>query len=818
MKKKLAIFFAFLCLCLLLKGESLVIRISDPGVTEYHALLSNGVDIALYYPGAFLDIVISSKDLAVYQDKYPELRITQTEAEMKANLSSGDRDIPGYRTYDEVVLELAQMAATYPSLISMHSIGSGWGKIYADQGIPAYQDYAHEIWAMKLSNNVLEEEDEAQFLFVGAHHAREPLSVETCMAIMYYLLENYGTDPRVTAIMDSSEIWVVPLLNPDGHKLVLDQTQIMWRKNLNDNNGNQQIDWGSNGNGADGADINRNYSYMWGNISATDNPNDSVYHGASPFSEPESAAIRDLVMAKHFLASISYHTYGRYVLYPFGFAHDVSGPDVVEQRLLAQEMALLTGYTAMPSHDLYPVSGSCEDWLLGVRGMFSYTIEMANQFIPQGAQVQQLVQEQIPAALALLERKDYKSLKGNVTDASTGNPMVAQIYIPELDNHVPQRAAEYSRPDFGSYHRFLPEGNHEVIVHAPGYIPQAVDVTISVDGVTVQDFSLQPAEAVSASFLIRNHRGQPLPGALLELDELQFVADSGGMIYPTSLNEGFYQVKASHPGYSSYAAGMILMPGLNVITLSSHADVYDGFEQGADAWQLTGRWGIGSEDAAAGDNWLGDNPLNQSWTQLSYATHNSIFDLDGAQNVRVSFQAKCAMTTYSEYAALQYRDLASTDWHTLMVFMGESPWQAYELDLSFLRGRQISLRFMKNNQYSQYANGFYLDEFCVFSSGDYSSVNELILNLPQISAAPNPFSTDIMLFITNLPKGPVSADVYNIRGQKVKSMQTNHLTNDPCSFSWNGQDHLGRELPAGIYFVRFSRNHNTLVTKKILKL
>lgn len=167
---------------------------------------------------------------------------------------------------------------------------------------------------------------------------------------------------------------------------------------------------------------------------------------------------------------------------------------------------------------------------------------------------------------------------------------------------------------------------------------------------------------------------------------------------------------------------------------------------------------------------------------------------------------------------MQYRDLASTDWHTLMVFMGESPWQAYELDLSFLRGRQISLRFMKNNQYSQYANGFYLDEFCVFSSGDYSSANELILNPPQISAAPNPFSTDIMLFIANLPKGPVSADVYNIRGQKVKSMQTNHLTNDPCSFSWNGQDHLGRELPAGIYFVRFSRNHNTLVTKKILKL
>jgi hypothetical protein len=114
MKKKLAIFFTFLCLCLLLKGESLVIRIFDPGVTEYHALLSNGVDIALYHPGAFLDIVISSKDLAVYQDKYPELRITQTEAEMKANLSSGDRDIPDYRTYDEVVLELAQMAAPIP--------------------------------------------------------------------------------------------------------------------------------------------------------------------------------------------------------------------------------------------------------------------------------------------------------------------------------------------------------------------------------------------------------------------------------------------------------------------------------------------------------------------------------------------------------------------------------------------------------------------------------------------------------------------------------------------------------------------------------
>lgn len=818
MKRFSILAFIFISFSFLLNAESLVVRILDPGYEAYEALLSKGVDIALYHQGKFLDLVISDTELASYRDKYPDLIITQRETEIKANLRSGGRDIPGYRTYDEMLAEINQLAAIYPSLLQVQSIGSGWAKLYAQQGIEAYEDYANDIWALKLSDNVEQEEDEPQYLFVGAHHAREPISVEMCMGIVYHLLENYGSDPRVTAIMDNSEIWVVPLLNPDGHKIVLDQTEVMWRKNLNDNNGNQQIDLSSNGNGNDGADINRNYSHMWGNVSSTDNPYDSVYHGAYPFSEPESVALREFVLSKHFVASISYHSYGRYVLYPFGYAHNLSGPDAEEQGLLAQQMAQLTGYTGMPSYQLYPVSGSCEDWMYGVAGSFAYTVEMANQFIPSADQAALLVQEQIPAVLAFLERVNYKCVTGHVTDAISGEALQAHIYLAGMDNHVPARAPVYSRADFGSYHRFLPVGTYDFIVSAPGYIPQTGRVRVTATGVAVKDFALQPAEMIEASFLIRDVYGNALGGTLLELNEQQYVADSQGMVEPGFLQQGFYRLKASLPGYSGYYEQTTLMPGLNVITMSAEADIAEGFEQGAESWELTGNWGIGDSNAAVGDHWLGDNPQGQFWASTSYARYLSPLDTSGAQNISLNFHAKAAMTNYSEYAALQYQELGDVYWHTLLIFMGDSPWQYYEQDLSFLKGKTILLRFYKNNQFASNGNGFFLDELQVFKSGSYVSNEDLLPPPAKISCAPNPFSTSIDISAQNLPKGLISMDIFNLRGQKVMRKETNHLTNDAFSLKWDGKDFRGRDLPAGLYFIRLTKNSNTLIQRKILKL
>jgi len=313
MVRKLSLTFIllFILLCLAAR-ERVLVRIPEASPALLREYQLAGADIAAFCEAQYLDLVWPQDELDQLRERHHDLVIRATEDQIINNLHS--RDIPGYRTYQEMVDELYYLESQYPGLLQLEVIGNGWGKQYAQQGLPNYQSFSHDLYALKLSANVEQNEDEPAFYFIGAHHAREPLSMEVCMGILQHLLDGYGIDPEITAILNSSQIWFVPLMNPDGHKLVLDQTDIWWRKNLRDNNDNGNIDTANYGSGLDGVDINRNYSHEWGYISASDNPFDVTYHGPNPFSEPETTALKALLESRRFLAGISYHTYGEWVV------------------------------------------------------------------------------------------------------------------------------------------------------------------------------------------------------------------------------------------------------------------------------------------------------------------------------------------------------------------------------------------------------------------------------------------------------------------------------------------------------------------------
>ena len=177
-------------------------------------------------------------------------------------------------TFDEVLIELDSMRLLYPSLISAkQSIGTSIeGK---------------DIWIVRISDNPDVDEQEPEVLYTALHHAREPQSMMTLMYFMYYLLENYGTDPEATFLVENRELYFVPVLNVDGY-LYNQQTNPngggFWRKNRH-----------NNGDGSFGVDLNRNYGYQWGydNTGSSPNPSNNTYRGTAPFSEPETQAIRD---------------------------------------------------------------------------------------------------------------------------------------------------------------------------------------------------------------------------------------------------------------------------------------------------------------------------------------------------------------------------------------------------------------------------------------------------------------------------------------------------------------------------------------------
>jgi murein tripeptide amidase MpaA len=125
--------------------------------------------------------------------------------------------------------------------------------------------------------------------------------VEVPLYVAKHLAENYATDPHIRDLVDQAEVWIVPLLNPDGLEYTIHFYRY-WRKNMRDNE-----------NRTYGVDPNRNYDYMWGNDNEGSSAISSsyVYRGPAPFSEPETQAIRDLFAQRDFQVSINYHNYSQ---------------------------------------------------------------------------------------------------------------------------------------------------------------------------------------------------------------------------------------------------------------------------------------------------------------------------------------------------------------------------------------------------------------------------------------------------------------------------------------------------------------------------
>ncbi|MCZ7615594.1 MAG: M14 family metallopeptidase [Ignavibacteriaceae bacterium] len=287
----------------------------------------------------------------------------------------------GYYTYAEIQTDLDEMFQLYPNLITQKfSIGT------SIEG--------RTIWAAKISDNPNINENEPTAGFDALVHAREPQSMATQMYYMWYLLENYGTDPEATYLVNNREMFFVPCFNPDGYEYNR-QTDPngggMWRKNRR-----------NNGNGCYGIDLNRNFGYMWGydNIGSSPDPCDETYRGASSFSEPEPQAIRDFAILNNYGTHFNMHTYGGYILYPWGYIN-AETPDSLTYREFAALLTSFSGYTFGSGGQLlgYNSNGSIRDWMYGELTLknktYGYTIEIGDDFWPQQNEIYPIAQQNL---------------------------------------------------------------------------------------------------------------------------------------------------------------------------------------------------------------------------------------------------------------------------------------------------------------------------------------------------------------------------------------------------------------------------------------
>lgn len=311
-----------------------------------------------------------------------------------------------YRSLDDYNDDLDRLAAIRPSLVKKITL-------------PHKSLEGKPVHGVEIAHNVAAAEDgRPVFLMLGLHHAREWPSGEHTIEFAYDLVKNYGSDPRITALLNKARVVIVPVVNVDGFQKSFDDGQLIdlrpvdeggtgsilatpgnayKRKNCRIVDGfspllNECALASSPGGFGAGVDLNRNYGAYWGGPGAAAEPVQATYRGAAPFSEPETQNIRELISGRQVTGLITNHTFSNLVLSPGGVAPDTIGPDGqpvgsppddAALTELGDRMAAQNGYTSQHSWELYDTTGTTEDWSYNATGGYGYTFEIGpDEFHP----------------------------------------------------------------------------------------------------------------------------------------------------------------------------------------------------------------------------------------------------------------------------------------------------------------------------------------------------------------------------------------------------------------------------------------------------
>jgi hypothetical protein len=350
------------------------------------------LDIAYVQYGQYVDLVTDPEEVNYLRSLGYDVEIVHEDlvAFYRSRLDL-TKDMGGYHTYSEVIAVLDTMHMFYPSLTSSRiDIGH------------SLEDSV--IWAFKISDNPDVDEDEPEVFYNSLTHAREPAGMEVLLYFMWHLLDNYGSDPQVTHLVDNRELWFVLVVNPDGYcynEYTVPGGGGMWRKNRRDCGGG---DWG--------VDLNRNFGYMWGYDDEGSDPYcwDECYRGSAPFSEPATQVIRDFFYSRDFVMCLDNHCHGMWLLYPWSYDHFYT-PDHNLFVAIAESMAVFNGHVPGTCWETinYPVNGGSIDWEYAELGIIAISPEIGTSddgFWPPADRILPLCELELPANLLYAELAD----------------------------------------------------------------------------------------------------------------------------------------------------------------------------------------------------------------------------------------------------------------------------------------------------------------------------------------------------------------------------------------------------------------------------
>ena len=394
--------------------------LSVPQLEQLRALNLNGEvsplgDAAMYVIPDELKQVDASG--LIYQITIPDLNAHYSGFWQQSKVVPNILVPAGYSTYEQIIAAIDSLVRVFPNICQKIVVGKSMQN--------------RDICVLKISNNVSVHENEAEIVYDAGIHGDEVGGPENLIKFAREICANYSSNPDIKKSVDSREIYLYMMINPDGRVS-------MSRYNANN------------------VDCNRDYGYMWGAQGGS----------TAPCSQQEIRVARNFFLSIQPSVQITYHSGQEYVLYPWGFTGNTP-PDRTHHAYLANLYATNSTYTTLPvysSYATYQTFGETIDYTYGCMGTTILTEEISIN--KQPSDVQGYYDKNVPAMKILIEYAGY-GVQGIVNNAATAQPVTAIL-------SVNQGFPFYSDPVVGDYHKFLTAGTYSIRVMANGYTAKTV--------------------------------------------------------------------------------------------------------------------------------------------------------------------------------------------------------------------------------------------------------------------------------------------------------------------------------------------------------
>ena len=673
-------------------------------------------------------------------------------------------DFGGFYTYSEMLAELDEMSQLFPNLISTRNDVKDESIFSEPHPHQTYEDRFLQ-W-VKISDNPNTNENEPEVLYTAVHHAREPASLQQLIFYMWYLLENYETDQEIRDIVDNTELYFIPCVNPDGY--VYNETDEpqgggMWRKNRFNTHG---------------VDNNRNYSYIdnngnevWNTAGTSNNTGNNTYAGTEPFSESENSAIRYFVENNDFKLALNNHTYSNLLLYPFGYDYNQLTEDNEVFESISSLLVQENGYENILSSELYPAAGDSDDFMYGMLTtenggtrdkIFAMTPEIGSSFWPAAASIEDLCKEMLFLNLnaARLVNK-YATLN-------------------EISSYTIEGLS------FNSTYELQRLGISEPGDFSVTFIPVSDNIS-SVEAVNNYN-QLDLAETIEGSFSIT-------------LNSNINVGDD--VSYKLVLNNGTfdkeYQITKIFGEYSAIFTDSEGVFSDNWITNSNE-------------------WGETNEDYFSASTSITDSPNNNYYNnENSIITINNAINLSDYSYAEITFKAKWEIQSNFDYVQLEISTDNGDYWipqcgiytqsgggnhqnaHGEPLYSGnQDAWIEEKISLSDYLGESILIRFKLITNGFGRRDGFYFDDLEINGISNQLNVNNSVNEFTYLY--PNPVSNILNI---NTDLNDFTVEIYSISGQLLITNR-NIKTYDFSNYN------------SGVYILKLITNQGYMVFK-ILK-